>query len=188
MKMRRGTKLFLAGFAVVIIVLVILSTPNNEPTYQGKPLSYWVNCLPVTIPGPTNGMGTAHTVVMRGQQYGVKAGQDPKQAVQAITEIGTNALPYLMRRLGKEDSFIKNRIADLVHQLNWSQRIRIRSAEGQSYQVMTALRILGTNGISAKPELARMSTNGNIRAKVRSLWLLKHLDVASKRAGLEEEK
>jgi hypothetical protein len=68
--------LVLTLFAVLICVLLFTRAHPNEPIYDGKPLSYWLD-----------------------QAAQPKGNDDEERAKRAIREIGTNALPYLEENL-----------------------------------------------------------------------------------------
>ena len=65
---------------------------SREPMYEGKPLSYWLECY-----APLNRTETSV--------------QEADHAVQAI---GTNAIPTLLRMLQKTDSPLKVRLVALL--------------------------------------------------------------------------
>ncbi len=64
----------------VLAILGLLLWPSPEPRYQNKPLSYWVNQLGRRQPGAYDKLHNA------------------------VTATGPNAIPYLLRRIRREDA------------------------------------------------------------------------------------
>src|SRR4051812_24470518 len=101
MKQRiRSTVLSRAGiatalFALVGGILLFAFWPSREPAYAGKPLSYW----------------------LRQDFWSIRGGKGPSpQAEDAVRQIGTNALPTLIRMLRARDSRLKLAL------MNWSAK------------------------------------------------------------------
>ena len=69
----------------------------REPVYRGKTLSAWLDAYPYSI-----GIGDG---------FGGHRAED--QADEAVRQIGTNALPTLLQRLGACDSTLKVKIMDI---------------------------------------------------------------------------
>ena len=103
MKIRLGIAILFVLAVVVIVAFYCLS--NGEPTYQGKQLSYWLQVL-----------RSASDTAQR------------KEAMNALTEIGTNPVPALLKKLRSG---------------NWEVR----------YQAEEGFKVLGPVAKSAIPEI-----------------------------------
>jgi len=121
----------LAGIA---ILGVIFSWPNKEPSYHGHRLSWWVD------------------------QYGnfETPPQRKTKARQALSVIGTNAVPYLMCWIGNVDS--------KPSRTNDETNLRKRTWD-RAWFAAAAFSALGTNAnayISELKALVANPTNGNV--------------------------
>src|ERR1051326_7969084 len=92
----RARKFLLAALLVVGLVLLISGivyvSSSHEPTYQGKPLSQWI--APFCIQTTTNPYAPG----------GPQHFQELQPTRRAVTEIGTNALPFLIAKLNHRES------------------------------------------------------------------------------------
>src|ERR1700687_4598345 len=103
---KRGWKktaiVMMSLLVAVIGGLLYLALPPREPSYQGKPLSYWLaKCEEVgTISADT---------------------KDPKEREcrEAIRHIGTNAIPALLRKLQAKDSALKSQLIYLIEKQDY---------------------------------------------------------------------
>jgi HEAT repeats len=85
-------------FALVSILLWALIAPAPEPRYQGKPLSYWLT-----------GFDSPHAA-----DFDYDWPSRP-QAHEAVSQIGTNAIPTLLRFLRQRNPGLKQKLLVLVH-------------------------------------------------------------------------
>lgn len=147
MRMRHRILIALAAVPTVAVAISLLSR-DSEPQYQGCKLSEW---LPQTA--------------------GV-----PSEADEAIRQIGTNALPCLLKWIAYEPSPIRNfafyrltRISPaLAHPLS-DFPMRNRAAEAEY-----AFLILGPAARGAVPELARLAINAkDLQASIRCVGALR---------------
>src|SRR6266478_1638735 len=131
--------------AVLIAMLgfvswLVLSQPS-EPVYQGKPLSFWCD------------------------QYASSVGQNPDfdlhgRATSAISTIGTNAIPTLLRWLKARDSKFKLKFIELAskqHVIN----LRWKTAEERHYEAANGFGVLRSDGKSAIPALLEIYNGRN---------------------------
>lgn len=137
-----------AGIAVALLglglfVLAVVWRPA-EPCYQGKSLNQWIesNYSSITTSGAT-------------------APSSKAQAEEAIRQMGTNALPTLIRMIQARDSFIKRMLMDLAAKqhflkLNFTPVNRLRFGAALSYE------ILGAAAKVQVPQLTNILTNSNI--------------------------
>jgi hypothetical protein len=136
--MRKRVQIAVAVLLVAIAGVVIWRALRpQEPVYQGKPLSSWL------IASTTTGTPQAQ-----------------EQANAAVRQVGTNALPTLLRMLRVKDSPLKVKLmalADKQHVV----KIRYTSAEKWNVAAFHAFLALGTNAQSAAPALPEIA-NENI--------------------------
>ncbi len=100
-----------------------------EPDYQGKPLSHWLALYD-------------------------ELGPSDDQADAAVRQIGTNAIPTLLRLLKEKDSPLKRKWIALVnkqHLFKGPQEAKYRNFEAGS-----AFRVLGPTASNAMPELIQI--------------------------------
>ncbi len=133
-------KLFLAGLVVAALVgLAWLVLRPHEPVYQGKTLSFWM-------------------VGYDGGRYNRAHPKGPPptllDANEAIRQIGTNAIPTLLRMLRERDSEFKSAMMGLL----WKQHlIRIPfSSYPRNYTALEAFKVLGPGAGIAVPRLIEM--------------------------------
>jgi hypothetical protein len=103
-----GVAILLAGGTTFVAVKAVRST--GEPSYDGKALSVWLQAF----------------------QHGLNGSPEQAKATTAISHIGTNAIPTLLKLLTDPNSDTEKACA------------------------MYGFRILGGNGSSATPELIRI--------------------------------
>ena len=135
---KKGWFLFSLGiFAVFAAALVwtALTTRSSpvEPTYNGKPLSFWLLQL---TDAPTNA-GTY------------------REAHAAVRAVGTNSFPTLLQMLRAHDSPLKTKV------LTWASDIRLLRFRYTNPGVinnraMRGFYVLGPGGAGAVPELSKI--------------------------------
>ena len=137
-----ATLLMAALFGGLVWVIVRAPVHMTEPVYRGKPLTYWLGILePVIIAGPTN-------LDARMALY--------PTAVSAVSETGTNAIPYLLQMLRAHDSPVKAWV------LMWASRHPILHIHYTDPAQLNLLAVQGfeqlrTNGaVTAVPELIKL--------------------------------
>ena len=105
----RKRRIFLIGIPVAVVAvvgLVMVLTPAREPEYKGKKLSEWV---------------------MKLSPFYDDA--DKIHGIEAISQIGTNALPYLIKWVGYETPAWKkqaSRSVNRIFRVNWNFLMRCR--------------------------------------------------------------
>jgi hypothetical protein len=133
---KRGRVLIALAAVAVLAVLAwtMLHTPAPEPVYNGKPLSYW----------------------LRGYGYSYDTNlPSSAQADAALREIGTNAVPTLLRMLRAHDSPLKTRFLKWAFRYRYF-RINYPSAGTINLEACHGFRALGPNAYGAVPELIRV--------------------------------
>jgi len=146
-------------FVVVILGPVILM-PSREPRYHGRPLSYWVDQLPITIMSPNGVAVTSDASINSAMPVQVLAPQVPgmgQEATNAIQELGERCLPYLVLRLRARDPVWKTRCSLWammlgVKNLPWKPKNILTAG-----QAVTALDMLGGRAQSAVPKLRKLA-------------------------------
>ncbi len=125
-KTRRLLLLALLIAAVGVVVWIVLR-PDPEPTYQGKPLTYWLDGF-------------------------VSGNPSPDEATEAVRQIGTNAIPTLLRLLRAGDSKFKLKLIQLSqkqHVIN----IKLKYAGTRQKEGFYGFVALGALAKSAVPAL-----------------------------------
>jgi hypothetical protein len=141
---RRVFRIVLTGAVVVAAFVLVWPRGEREPVYQGKKLSEW-----------TRGVWRLAT-------------DEPGflERKQAVLQIGTNALPFLVKWIGEGSEPAVGKLDGIISRLNpgaqrlWI-RFRYRKLERAS-DAVAAFAMLGADGRSAIPELrdlARSRTN-----------------------------
>src|SRR2546428_7542236 len=134
---KRGLLLAVLFVALAGGMVWMLSRPR-EPAYQGKPLSAWLNEIFLNefnfsgVPGDTN-----------------------KAALVAFLEMGTNAIPALLKIIQSDDPPFEG----LFSELNGMQsrvHFPVRETRRQRWAASFALYAMGANAISAFPTLTNL--------------------------------
>src|SRR5882724_10172199 len=113
--------------AAVGALVWFLLRPDPEPTYQGKPLSYWLDGF-------------------------VSGNPSPDKATEAVRQIGTNAIPTLLCLLRAEDSKFKLkliRLSQKQHLINFD----LRTADFKHMEAELGFECLGSLAKSAVPDI-----------------------------------
>src|ERR1700722_2327691 len=141
--MKRLRIIFILLAILLIGVLVIYLVQPKEPEYQGRKLSTWIR------------------VYQEQQKSSADLNlADPNRAVpmtaaeRAIKEIGTNALPTLLRWLQIRDSTLKTKLNSLLERQSFI-KLRYPPASRMQDMAIAGLRILGTNALPAVPNLTQ---------------------------------
>jgi hypothetical protein len=151
---KRGWRVFLVllGCVVVAAVAALMWPKEREPEYQGKKLSEWLELATLEAGHPVDP---------------ARLGASP--AGEAVRQIGTNGLPYLLKAISYEPSAARERAVTLGAELSpvlrrglhvdpgapWSRERRAEAAE-------SGFLVLGPAASPAVLELARLAdgTNG----------------------------
>jgi HEAT repeat protein len=115
---------------VVLGTLAFLVFRTSEPVAQSRPLSSWLVDVDYNQPAATR-----------------------ERASKAIREIGTNALPYLLRDLDPpEESKLRRWLAELLRKQTFV-KMRLRTSDQKNRQAVWAFQTLGP---SAKPAIQQL--------------------------------
>jgi hypothetical protein len=145
--MRKRTKALIVAAMLGAVVVIALVARDTEPRYQGHSLSYWLERYGRTNPDSPRGY---------------EEGPDPK-AVEAISRIGTNALPLLLSRLHCEPNPARQALASTLHRapdplrpgwlVNWAVS---DPASSKAYEAALTFSVLGPAAKPAIPDLLKM--------------------------------
>jgi len=132
---------------VVLAVGVVVLKPEREPEYGGKKLSEWVDCY------------------RGGQVINVNSLRDSRDSDDAISQIGTNAVPFLLNWIRYETPLWKSQgyrvINAILNKLGQSREITDERQKLRAQGAVMALRALGADADMAIGELAKLLTNPN---------------------------
>jgi len=141
--MQRTTKfgilMLVMAFAIAIGRLA-LKTDQPEPSYQGKPVSYWL----------TDGFTFSPSV------------DDRPPAESAFRCLGANAVPFLIATLGRTDGPLKQIYLRCYPKLPAKLRTQLprpASADALRGRAILSLRIIGPAAKAAIPSLLNVLTN-----------------------------
>jgi HEAT repeat protein len=125
-----------AGIAIVCLAGWKMFAPR-QPSYNGKPLTYWMSRYENLILGKA-----------------ALNSSEQQEADKALREIGTNALPYLLKLSGGKDSALKQRLISIYRRQSW---LKLPIHDAQFY------RVEATCGFGALREIAKPAVPGLIR-------------------------
>ena len=137
---KRKGPLLLIVVGLLVAGLLWVTFRKPEPTYDGRSLSYWV---------------------LRDDVYHGTSGER-RQAEQAIHQIGTNALPFLLKWIQNERPAWRSMAIDLARRLptwklaNWIEDNKSETLANNSTDALAALREQATPIL---PELLRLLAN-----------------------------
>jgi HEAT repeat protein len=131
---RKTRRYLLAALLIAILAVaaLLLLRPDPEPLYEGKPLTYWLRGFD---PGSTP-----------------SAQENAREAVQ---QLGTNALPTLLRLLRTKDSQFKLELLQLANKQHLIN-IKWRTAWTGYNETVRAFRCLGPLSRPAVPQLIQI--------------------------------
>lgn len=101
----------------------------KEPSYQGKSLSEWLN------------------------------ESDEVRAREALAEMGTNAIPFLLKSIADKDSPLKKKLLKLAGKQSVIN-FNIYSAQAKQLEAMAGFELLGAKAAPAIPALEKLFENG----------------------------
>lgn len=123
---------------IIICSLIILGVAGigmrshffnpKQPSYQGRSLSEWLS------------------------------ESDELKAREAVAQIGTNAIPFLLKSVASEDSALKKKLLKLARKQSVID-FNIYSAQAEQFEAMAAFELLGANAAPAIPALEKLLEN-----------------------------
>jgi hypothetical protein len=153
-------KLLLAcALAVAVVAGVVVAVWPREPWYEGKPLSYWLDDLPITFAGS----------FPDGNQ--ILRSWDAAKAENAVKELGPRSLPTVVKRLRLKQTSVAGLKYTLQYRAaglhlcrypDFTSEPRMRRG-----QAVTALVLLGDTAKPVLPQvlaLAKTDPDPGVRA------------------------
>ena len=131
------------GVVVLVGLLGWISNREREPRYAGKKLSDWVQELTLN---------------------GLEADSRIKQANEAIRQIGTNALPHLVKWIAYEPPDWKMRLRRAA--VHWPfefgrEWMTVDKKDRRAYGARLAFHVFGPEAAAAIPGLAKVAANSS---------------------------
>ncbi len=155
MKRHRRILLLPLGFALVVTLVVLFSPRDRQPMYQGKELSQWLI------------------------EYGASRGVDAaaaERASNAVHQIGTNALPHLIKWMNFRTPRWRDRLARSVPAPAWLLPSIAGPGPTRVSEAVIGFKILGQDASPAVPQLTKMlghwEPQRNTRAALIALGLV----------------
>lgn len=143
--------LAVAGIVLLVVVWFVLLRPRDEPKYQGRYLSEWMQIIQVAL---------ASVSTNRDERLLATEAEKFDEAQRAVLAIGSNAVPCLVKWI--RESPLDTQPALYAKSPSWIRRNRtvrrwlLDPAFARFDYGCNGLRILGTNAVSAVPELNAM--------------------------------
>lgn len=139
--MKGSRNLSLACGIALVVCLLSVFFRSAEPSYQGKSLSRWLDELPDLV----------HS------EFDADA-QIP--ARDALHHMGTNTLPFLLKRIQARNSPLKIKLIEWAERYDVSA-LRLKRAEFLREEAAIGLRLLGPKAIPAVPALVKLLRDTN---------------------------
>jgi len=117
---------------LVLLVGILCLLPPQEPRFDGKPLSLWLEAF-----------------------YAPSRPLDFAKANEAVRHIGSNALPWLVTMVQTKDTPLKTKLISLLSKQSLV-RLRLTPAETLHIRAAHAFRALGPQARPAVPRLAAL--------------------------------
>ncbi|MDB6064411.1 MAG: hypothetical protein JWR26_619 [Pedosphaera sp.] len=171
MKKSQTTRRWMLAVACIALTCLVfaLCIPPRQPSYNGHPLSYWLNELPISYaiePSTSRGMGMWLTkferMDMGGRHYGSQ-NEKPNDSISAIRQIGTKGLPFIISRIKRHQSPIKGWIQRCALKLGIKRALfaepDIEVERGQALTALLALPTLPPDVVAELSKLSKSNTN-----------------------------
>lgn len=148
---------WLAGLLLGAAIVISLFIHLEQPGCGNHPISYWFNELPPTSvwAGSVTSVGM---VEVRGRKYGIQR-EKPKATLAAIQTIGAKGLPFILRKLNRQQTPVM-RWAEWCAARCGIKRSIFPDPEYERMQAVTALLALGSLPPEATRQLRSLSSNG----------------------------
>lgn len=168
---RKSLTVFVALGVLTVVLAVWLRASTHQPTHKGHSLGYWFHRLPLVFayplpgnPGPNYAMAHREQAADRlGRTYGASK-PTAAQALRAVQAIGTNALPFLIQKLGRRESKSQEWIQASAFKCGIKARL-FDNVSLQREQAVTALIVLMPLPSHSVRQLETLSTNADNNIK-----------------------
>lgn len=157
-KGRRGILLAALGFGLVTVLVLVSWPPNHGPAYQGKTLDAWLlDCAVDDVPDPR-----------------------ALQAIEAVRHIGTNGLPFLLKRLNYETPGWKRKLPRYMPRGLWAyralRRMFVDNQAAHADRTVLGFQILREEATPAIPALSNLMSHYERRStSLRALASLSYI-------------
>jgi hypothetical protein len=175
---KRAKPIALAIGAAVTALLVLATWHNPEPSYQGKPLSYWIRPF-LDTNGPYSRPSASQLTI----------------ATNALHHIGTNVIPLLVQWVAYDAEGRRNRLRRFLPKALRRTSLIYKpfvdpNKELRAVQPAAAVISFGPKASIAFPELGRILTDADLfGAGTTALWILKDIgEPAVAYFGLRDDK
>jgi len=152
--LNRRKKLLLAGLALLVLLTFVYATRERDPVYQGRRFSQYLR----EVHGVGLGWGSMDQIVP-GIVLDYDAWSGKREASEAVLNVGTNALPMLVRLLGTRESRAKLWLRRLAEKHPVFKRLVPLGRDNVFQQNMSALLAfyrLGPQAAAAIPKIIPM--------------------------------
>jgi hypothetical protein len=179
----RGSRFRFLAFPLLAFLSGLVFALYREPelSYQGMPLNYWFNQLPLTIAQPV-GVSYASRWMIRGSSGVVRKCGDwiesPETSAAAIRSMGTNAINFYLGKLTRQYGPLKRAIFRSARSLGY-HGLLFEEIYPEREQAATALILLQPLPPGAVSVLANLSTNRDPQVAAAA-----HTVLTSKRSEL----
>ena len=157
---------------VAAVATAFLLNPNREPAYAGKGLSKWLEAFdefPVGIPA----------------DFASDLNNKPpaiQQSEEALRQIGTNALPFLIKLLNSHSSRFERKLRAAGEWAHLLKQSGLPSKDQRRVRAILGLNALGAEAIPAIPELLALIEKGATDGQYAATLVLSHLGPRAKSA------
>jgi hypothetical protein len=180
MRMPRPARAFAATWVALLALagFVIFVAYPKEPSYKGKPLSYWVSQLPATVVFGrfvTQQFPQVYSTTQEAEADGERRRATRVEAGDAVDTLGTNCVRALIPRMGATDSRAKLILLRYAMQFRLLARTGMTPAVQRRGQALTALLRLGARAKSAVPDLLLLAKSDNPEVRAGALCALRNV-------------
>ena len=155
--MKRLRLILLLLLVVIGVLLAFQLFENREPRYQGRSLTQWLE-------GYSDGVASVDDPNLRGR---IDESRD------AVRHIGTNAVPFLLKKLSARETPVERRLKKLAGSQSW---IHFHFANRRPLAYL-GFHILGEEARGAAPALARLTRHRDREVRFFALESLQSLNL-----------
>jgi len=168
-------KLFLATFIALLIstYLVICLRSSSDRLYAGKSVSFWCDRLPYTDMIDGSFARKYRSATNPAEQDSLRDME--KQALLAITTLGTNCLPELLGRLRAVNSPLQFETKLAAAKLGLMKQTEVRNWHMRRMSALTGIVELGPAARDLVPELASLTDDADPWLSAAAGYALKQI-------------